>query len=46
MALKFYSRMKKGLKLKRKKPLGIIPTFREVTRKKLVGGISATRHPE
>ena len=37
MHLKFYTSMRKGLKLKDKKVLRLISTFIEVTRKKLVG---------
>ena len=36
--LKFYTSVAKGLKLKVRKRLGLIPTFVEVTEKKLVGG--------
>ena len=38
MALKFFSSVVKELKLKVRKFCGLIPTFREVTRGKLVGG--------
>ena len=38
MALKFYTSVAKGLKLKVRKFWGLIPTFVEVTREKLVGG--------
>ena len=37
MNLKFYTRLAKGLKLKVRKVLGLIPTFVEVTGEKLVG---------
>ena len=36
--LTFYTSLAKGLKLKVKKFLGLIPTFAEVTGEKLVGG--------
>ena len=36
--LKFYTRVAKGIKLKVKKFWGLIPTFVEITGKKLVGG--------
>ena len=36
--LKFYTSVAKGLKLKVRKFLGLIPTFPEVTEEKLVGG--------
>ena len=36
--LKFYASVAKGLKLKVRKFLGLIPTFVEVTGGKLVGG--------
>ena len=36
--LKFYTSLAKGLKLKARKFWGLIPTFVEVTGKKLVGG--------
>ena len=36
--LKFYTSVEKGLKLKIRKFWGLIPTFVEVTREKLVGG--------
>ena len=36
--LKFYTSVAKGLKLKVRKFWGLIPTFVEVTREKLVGG--------
>ena len=45
MALKFYTIMAKGLKLKVRKFFGLIPTFVEVTGEKLVGGRFAP-HPE
>ena len=35
MALKFYTRLAKALKLKVSKFLGLLPTFAEVTGKKL-----------
>ena len=38
MALKFYTSVAKGLKLKVKKFYGLIPPFVEVTSEKLVGG--------
>ena len=38
MDLKFYSSLAKGLKLKLRKFLGIIPTFTEVTEENLVWG--------
>ena len=38
MALKFYTSVAKGLKLKVRKFLRLIPTFPEVTEEKLVGG--------
>ena len=38
MALKFYSSVAKELKLKVRKFWGLIPTFREVPEKKVVGG--------
>ena len=37
MALKFYTSVAKGLKLKVRKFLGVIPKFVEVTGEKLVG---------
>ena len=37
MALKFYTSVEKGLKLKIRKFGGLIPTFVEVTEEKLVG---------
>ena len=39
MALKFYTSVAKGLKLKVRKFLGIIPTFVEATGEQLVGRI-------
>ena len=39
--LKFYTSLSKGLKLKVRKFWGLIPTFVEVTREKLVGGLFA-----
>ena len=41
MALKSYTIVVKGLKLKVRKFLGLIPTFIEVTGEKLVGGLFA-----
>ena len=41
MALKFYSSLAKGLKLKVRKFLGLVPTFIQVTVEKLVGGVFA-----
>ena len=38
MILKFYTNVAKGLKLKVRKFLGLIPKFVEVTGEKLVGG--------
>ena len=38
MALDFYTSVAKGLKLKVKKFLGLIPTFAKVTEEKLAGG--------
>ena len=38
MALKFYTNLAKGFKLKVIKSCRLIPTFVEVTREKLVGG--------
>ena len=38
MALKFYTSVKKGLKLKVSEIYGLIPTFVEVTGEKLIGG--------
>ena len=37
--LKFYTIVAKGLKLKLRKFLGLIPTFAEVTEEKLLGGL-------
>ena len=45
MALKFYTSVTKGLKLKIRKFYGLIRTFVEVTGEKLVGGLFAS-HPE
>ena len=42
MNLKLYTSVAKGLKLKVKKFLGLVHTFIEVTREKLVGGLFAT----
>ena len=39
--LKFYTNVPKGLKLKVRKFSGLIPTFVEVTREKLIGGLFA-----
>ena len=36
--LKFYTSVEKGVKLKARKFWGLIPTFAEVTKEKLVGG--------
>ena len=41
MALKFYTSVEKGLKLKVRKFWGLIVTFVEVTAEKLVGGLFA-----
>ena len=41
MALKFYTSVAKGLKVKVRKFLGLIPTFVEVTEEKL-NGVKAT----
>ena len=38
MNLKFYTSVTKGLKVKARKFLGLVPTFVEVTREKLVAG--------
>ena len=46
MALKFYTSLTKGLKLKVRKFWELIPTFVEVTGEKLVGGSFCTPHPE
>ena len=46
IALKFYTSVTKGLTIKVKKFCGIIPTFMEVTGKKLVGGLFAHPHSE
>ena len=45
MALKFYASVGKGLKLKSRKFLGLVPTFVEVTGEKLAGGFLVP-HPE
>ena len=46
-ALKLYDSVLKGLKLKVRKLLRLIPTFVEVAREKLAGGTYlATCHPE
>ena len=42
MALKFFAIVAKGLKLKVRKFWGLIPTFVEVTKEKLVGGLFET----
>ena len=46
MALKFYTSVAKWLELKERKFLGLIHTFVEVTRKKLVGWPFWNPHPE
>ena len=48
MDLRSYTSVAKGLKVKPRKVLGLIPTFVEVTGKKLVGGPfwPALSHPE
>ena len=47
MALTFYSNVAKGSKLEVKRFWGLIPTFVEVTGKKLVGGhFCPPHHPE
>ena len=48
MGLRSYTSVAKGLKVKPRKVLGLIPTFVEVTGKKLVGGPfwPALSHPE
>ena len=46
MALKCYTSLAKGLKLKDRKFLGLIRTFVEVIEKKLVGGPFCSSHPE
>ena len=46
MALKFYSKVAKGLELKIRSFWGLIFTFVEVTGEKLVGGLFTTTHPE
>ena len=43
--LKFYTSVKKGLKLKARKFLGLAPTFVEVTVEKLVGGLFISSSP-
>ena len=43
MALKYYTRVEKSLKLKAKKIWGLIPMFVEVTGKKLVVGMFAQK---
>ena len=45
MNLKLYTSVAKGLKLKVKKFLGLVRTFIEVTREKLVGGLFAPPPP-
>ena len=46
MALKFYTSLRKGLKLKVRKLWEPIPTFVEVTGEKLVGGSFCPPNPE
>ena len=47
MALKFYTSLTKGLKLKVRTFERLIPTFVEVTGEELVGGdLFGPRHPE
>ena len=46
MALKFYTSVAKGLKLKVRKFLGLTSTFVEITREKLIGSVFAPIHPE
>ena len=46
MALKFYTSLRKGLKLRVRKFWEPIPTFVEVTGEKLVGGSFCPPHPE
>ena len=41
MALKFYTRVAKGLKLNVRKFWRLLPTFVEVTEEKLIGGLFA-----
>ena len=45
MALKFYTSMTKGLKLKVRKFEGLIPTFEDVTGKKTGRGAYLPPHP-
>ena len=45
MTLKFYTSVKKGLKLKVRKFWRLIPMFLEITREKLVGGFSPAHPP-
>ena len=46
MVLKFDTSVAKGLKLKIRQFWGLIPTFVEVTGKKLVGGVFSLPHSE
>ena len=46
MALKFYTGVAKGLKLKGSKFQRLIPTFVEVTGEKLVGRLFGPHHEE
>ena len=46
MNLKFYTSVAKGLKVKVRKFLELVPTFVEVTRENLIGGLFAPSHPE
>ena len=46
MALKLYTSVAKGLKLKVRKFWGLISTFVEVTGEKPVGGLFASPNPE
>ena len=45
-SLKFYTSVAKGLKVKVRKFLELVPTFVEVTRENLIGGLFAPSHPE
>ena len=45
MALKFYTSLTRGLKLKIRKFWWLVPMFEEVTGRKLVGGLFGP-HPE
>ena len=45
MSLKFYTSVAKGLKLKIRKFLGLVPAFVEVTGEKLAGGLFAPPPP-